>query len=159
MKNELELSARSMLNRRGDFLSSFDSMFDEMVRGTFPSLSREFGIDVSKSSYPKVNVIDSDKDITIEAAVPGLSKDDVLVELLDNVLSISADKQTNNETRDKKYVCRELKRSSFSRSFSLTGDLDAEKINASFKDGLLIITIPKKEGWDLKSGVRKIEVK
>ena len=166
MKNPLAVTSpssplfgHSLLSRRGDFLSSFDGMFDEMFRGAFPDFASEFGIGFSKAVYPKANVVDGDKEITIEAAVPGLTKEDVSVEVHDGTLTISAGKQVVNEINEKKYICRELKRSSFSRSFSLSESLNADKIDASFKNGLLTITIPKKEVKEDKQAPKRIEVK
>ena len=88
---------------------------------------------------PKVDVVDTGTHIEVEAAVPGLSKDDVNVEYTDGILTISGEK-INKVEDNKNYIHRELKRSSFRRSFNVDSSLlDVDKINAEFKDGILKI--------------------
>lgn len=133
------------LTHRDEFLTPFDSLFDDLLTEAFPSLSQNLGVGFfNKGSYPKVDVIDHKDNVTIEAEIPGLSKEDVSVELEDNVLTISGNKQdTVNEGAT--YIRRELKRSSFKRSFTLGENIDTSKIDAGFENGILTVLIPKKE--------------
>jgi len=133
------------LTHRDEFLTPFDSLFDDLLTEAFPSLSQNLGVGFfNKGSYPKVDVIDHKDNVTIEAEIPGLSKEDVSVELEDNVLTISGSKQdTVNEGAT--YIRRELKRSSFKRSFTLGENIDTSKIDAGFENGILTVLIPKKE--------------
>ena len=85
--------------------------------------------------------------IEIEAEIAGYTKDNISVQIEDNVLSIvgkASATEAEDSLTNKVYILRELKRSSFSRSFKLTDQLDAEKIDATFKDGLLKLVIPRK---------------
>ncbi len=96
---------------------------------------------------PAVNIIESDKDFKIEVAAPGLKKEDFKVHVEKNLLEISAEKEENKETLDdnKKYLRKEFSYSQFRRTFSLPNYVDADKIKASQKDGVLIVEIPKKD--------------
>lgn len=139
LEKELEFNRDNLLN-------TFDKFFDETFRGQFPEFSKSFGIDpFSKSAYPKVNVLAYDDKVEIEAEIAGFRKEDISIEIEDDVLSIVGKASQQGEQTDKSvYLLRELKRSSFSRSFRLTEQLDSDKIEASFNNGLLFITIPRK---------------
>ncbi|NDG53486.1 MAG: Hsp20/alpha crystallin family protein [Flavobacteriia bacterium] len=131
---------------REEFLTSFDSLFDSMVEKAIPSFSQEFGVGFfGNNSYPKVDVIDQDDKIVIEAEIPGLTKDDVSVDLEDKTLCISGGKQSSPKDRNKKYIKKELKRSNFKRSFTLGERFNLKKVKAQFENGLLLIEVPKKE--------------
>jgi HSP20 family protein len=97
-------------------------------------------------STPAVNVKETNDDFMIEVAAPGLDKKDFKVDIDNNMLTISSEKEFKNEEKDEgRYMRREFSYTSFSRSFSLPDAVDAEKINAKHKDGILMITIPKKD--------------
>jgi HSP20 family protein len=135
---------KEMKFNRENLLTSFDKLFDDAFRGNFPDVYKSFGIDpFSKTSYPKVNVVSFGDKIEIEAEIAGYTRDDISVQIEDNILSIVG--KTTATDANKVYILRELKRSSFSRSFKLGDELDAEKIDATFKDGLLKLVIPRKE--------------
>ena len=134
---------------RGELLTSVDQIFNQMLNETWPDFQREAGIDFVKGAYPRVDVIDEDEAIFIEAEVPGLSKKDVSVDVKDNLLTISGGRgrasaaKGDEDKKEPRYILKELKRSSFRRSFTLTDKLDASKIEAHFADGLLTIAVPK----------------
>ena len=131
---------------REEFLTSFDSLFDSMGEKAIPSFSQEFGVGFfGNNSYPKLDVIDHDDKIVIEAEIPGLTKDDVSVDLEDKTLCISGGKQSSPKDRNKKYIKKELKRSNFKRSFTLGERFNLKKAKAEFENGLLLIEVPKKE--------------
>jgi HSP20 family protein len=140
--------AKEMEFNRENLLTSFDKLFDDAFRGNFPDVYKSFGIDpFSKTSYPKVNVVSFENKIEIEAEIAGYTKDNISVQIEDNVLSIvgkASPAEAEDSLTNKVYILRELKRSSFSRSFKLNDQLDAEKIDATFKDGLLKLVIPRK---------------
>lgn len=94
---------------------------------------------------PAVNIIESDQDFKVEVAAPGLCKDNFKVHVEKNILEISADKTDENETQDKKYIRKEFSYSEFRRTFSLPSSVDAGKINATHKDGVLTVEIPKRD--------------
>ena len=92
-----------------EFLTPFDRLFDDMLTDMFPAFHRQYGEDFfSKGSYPKVNVINHDNCVTIEAAIPGLTKEDIQVEVTDGVLSIVGTSNQNEQIKDSQYVKREI---------------------------------------------------
>ena len=129
---------------RDEFLTPFDKIFDELVNKTFPTFKEETGVSFAQGAYPKVNVYEYDDKIGIVAEIPGLDKKNVSVEVEDQVLTISGDKH-GFEDDGGKCITRELKQSSFKRSFNLGEHLDGDDVSASFKDGMLSISVPKIE--------------
>jgi len=129
---------------RDEFLTPFDRIFDELMSKQFPNFQEEVGVSFNKGSYPKVNVYEYDDKLGIVAEILGLDKKNVSVEVEEDVLTISGDKH-GFEDDGAKCITRELKHSSFKRSFNLGEHLDGDGVSASFKDGMLSISIPKKE--------------
>ena len=129
---------------RDEFLTPFDKIFDELMTKTFPTFQEEVGVSFNQGAYPKVNVYEYDDKIGIVAEIPGLDKKNVTVDVEDGVLTISGDKH-GFDSDGGKCITRELKQSSFKRSFNLGDHLNGEDISAKFKDGMLSISIPKKE--------------
>ena len=105
------------------------------------------GFAQSGITQPSVNVKDMDEGFEIQVAAPGMKKEDFTVNLERNVLTISSEKQTQNEEKDKdgNFSRREFNYSSFRRSFTLPEAVEHENIEAAYEDGLLKITVPKKE--------------
>jgi HSP20 family protein len=132
---------------RGELVSTADQIFNQLFNDAWPEWQKDMGIDFTKGAYPRVDVIDEDSAIFIEAEIPGLSKKDVSVDVKDNLLIISGGRMAKKdpEKGEPRYILKELKRSSFQRSFTLTDQLDASKIEAHFDNGLLTIAIPKRE--------------
>jgi HSP20 family protein len=130
---------------RDEFLTPFDKIFDEFFAANVPQFSQDFGNDFfTAGSYPKVDIIDYNDRITIEAEIPGLSREDVSVDVQDTVLTIGGGKVKNVDNKDGgKYVRKELKKSSFRRSFTLGQNLDKNSVSAKFENGILIINIFK----------------
>jgi HSP20 family protein len=137
----------TVLNNRDSFISTFDKVFDEITRRDFPEFFQHFGAEpFGKAAYPKVNVITNDESVVIEAELAGYKKDEIDIEVKEGVLTISGGASQLNEQTDKVvYLLRELKRSSFSRSFKLGDQLNASDVDAKFDNGLLTITIQKLE--------------
>ena len=129
---------------RDEFLTPFDAIFDQLVNKTFPTFKEDVGVSFNKGAYPKVNVYEYDDKIGIVAEIPGLDKKNVTVEVEEDVLIISGDKH-GFDSDGGKCITRELKQSAFTRSFNLGEYLDGKNVSAKFKDGMLSISIPKKE--------------
>jgi HSP20 family protein len=132
---------------RDEFLTPFDSLFDKLINQAFPNFGQEFGVSFfGNSSYPRVNVIDLKNEIAIEAEIAGLTKEDVSVEYEDGLLTITGNKKDEVDEVEAKYIYRELKRSSFRRSFQIDDThLEVDKISAKFDNGILNVSIPKRE--------------
>ena len=131
---------------RDEFLIPFDKVFDKMLETNFPEVIDQVGVTpYSNSAYPKVNVYEYDDKIGLIAEIPGLKKKQLNIEVEDSVLTISGDKHNVWDDAKAKILRRELKQSSFKRSFELGELLDGDNISASFTDGILSISIPKLE--------------
>ena len=140
---------------RDEFLTPFDKIFDQLMAQQFPHFQEEVGVSFNQGAYPKVNVYEYDDKIGIVAEIPGLDKKNVSVDVEDGVLTISGDKH-GLEDNGGKCITRELKQSSFKRSFNLGEYLDGESVSAQFKDGMLSISVPKKEPEQPKKKFVKI---
>ncbi len=97
---------------------------------------------------PAVNIMENDNEFQVEVAAPGMKKDDFKIELDNNVLVISSEREHKEEEKDEKgnYCRREFRYASFRRSFTLPeGKVNVDKINAKYTDGVLQIHLPKRE--------------
>ena len=131
---------------RDEFLTPFDKMFDHMLDTQFPDVVKQVGVKPYQgSAYPKVNVYEYEDKVGIVAEIPGLDKKQLNVDVEEGVLTISGDKHSTFEDDGAKVLRRELKQSSFKRSFELGELLDGDNISATFKDGILTVAIPKVE--------------
>lgn len=92
---------------------------------------------------PRVDVSESDKQIKITAELPGMSEKDVELILTDDVLTLKGEKTEEKEEKDKDYHLSERTYGSFRRSFRIPENVNAEKVAAAFKNGVLTVTLPK----------------
>ena len=125
--------------------ASLDPMLDTIFNDFFNTVSKSSFANVAqKSNYPRVDIKENRESVTIDATVPGLSKEDINIDYDNGYLTVSAEKQLGTETGD--FVHREIHRSAFSRSFSVDESIyEVIKIYADLLTGILSITIPKKE--------------
>ena len=100
-----------------------------------------------------------DKSFDIEVAAPGLAKADFDIQAENDLLKITAKKEQKEEVKDGKYYRREFNYSSFSRSFQIPDSVDASSIEANYKNGVLTVTLPKREEVVAKETTRTIEIK
>jgi HSP20 family protein len=112
---------------------------------------REFAL---SRNLPKVDIIGHDNEIKVQAALSGVKKEDLDVSINKQTVTIRASSKQEEETKNADYYCREISRGEFQRTLSLPIHMDGEKAKASFKDGILDITIPKSE----QSKRRSIEI-
>ena len=106
---------------------------------------------------PAVNINERANEFVIELAAPGLNKEDFKVEVDNGVLTISAEKKEEKKDENSRYTRKEFSYTSFKRSFSLPEHVEADKIEASHKDGVLTLALPKKEEAKQKA-VKEIQV-
>jgi HSP20 family protein len=143
-----------------EFLTPFDRIFDDMINNMFPTFANDLGEDFfARGSYPKVNVINHDDKITIDAAIPGMKRSDIDIHVTDSVLTIQGNSNQSSNIEDSQYVKREIKRSGFRRSFKLGDNLDEDQVTAKFDSGILTLEIPKVKPDNIEPTVRKIEIK
>ncbi|MCW5520315.1 Hsp20/alpha crystallin family protein [Aureitalea sp. L0-47] len=122
--------------------------------GLFPSIFDEFFTDnrldvpnYENFSIPAVNIQENLTNFVIELAAPGLKKENIAIEVEENILKVSSEVTSKTETEDteRKFTRKEFNFRNFSRSFTLPETVDVENIAASYEDGILSVTIPKKE--------------
>lgn len=112
-------------------------------------------ISPKKESKMKCDIYEKDGDYHIEVDIPGFNKDDINIETKNGYIIISAEKKEEINDEEKNYIRRERRYGKYERSFYI-GDIDSEKIEAEFKDGLLKVLIPKMEEIENK---KIIEIK
>lgn len=96
-------------------------------------------------NVPAVNITEKKDEYLVSLAVPGMKKDDFNIDIDGNMLTISSEKEDSKEEKDKKFTRKEYNYSSFSRSFTLPEEINKEKIEAKYEDGVLKISLPRKE--------------
>ena len=104
---------------------------------------------------PLVDISEDDKEYVIKAEIPEMKKEDIKLNVHDDVLMITGERKYEKEEKDKKYHRVERAYGSFMRSFTLPEDADGSKVNAEYKDGVLKVHLPKSE----KAKPKAIEVK
>lgn len=138
---------------------SLPSLMDDFLGRDMEELFG-FGNLASKRTSPAVNIKEGKDNFSIEVAAPGMKKEDFSIEVENNVLTISSETENKLDEKDSdgKYTRKEFSYRSFRRSFTLPESAETEKISASYVDGVLDISIPKKEEAKEKPS-RRIEVR
>ena len=128
------------------FSNRIPRLFDHFLENDLFDLSNS-NFSETNTTLPAVNVKEKKDAFEIQMSAPGLKKEDFNVELNNNLLTISCEKKDEDETKDEdgKYTRREFIYQSFSRSFNLPDTIDKEKIDAKYEDGILTLSVPKKE--------------
>jgi HSP20 family protein len=142
---------KNLVRTNGNSFSSIPSLLNDFFMDDwFDSSIRNWRS--SGATLPTVNVRETNDNFIIELAAPGMKRDDFKVELDNNILSISAEIEDKSETdKNGTYNRREFNYQSFQRSFSLPENkVDGGKISAQYKDGILHVTIPKREEAKIK---------
>jgi HSP20 family protein len=114
----------------GEMRSRFDRIFDEWLDG------RE------RAWTPAIDVVRDDGHLVVRADMPGIKPEQVKIEVENDILTISGEHEERTEEKDKDYVRRERRYGSFSRSMALPGGVDAKKITASTRDGVVEVKVP-----------------
>jgi len=96
-------------------------------------------------TIPAVNITEDLNDFKVSLAIPGMKKEDLNIDVEGNMLSISCEKEESKEEKDKKFTRREYSYNSFCRNFSLPDEVNKEKIEARYENGVLHLMLPKKE--------------
>jgi len=126
-----------MLNMQREINRMFDSFF---------RTGRHEDADLVASTWsPAVDIVEQDDDYIVKVELPGVSKDDVKITMEDNVLTIRGEKSQEKETKKGSHHRMERSYGSFQRAFTLPTTVKSDKIEASFKDGILNVKLPKAE--------------
>ncbi len=145
-------------------LTQFDPIREfQNMQKTFEYMNRLFNAAqentdrVAVDFVPAVNTREANDAYYIEVDLPGVKKEDVSISVNDNVLTISGERKLEEERKDEEFYRIESVYGSFERSFTLPEDVDADKIEAEFKDGVLTVRIPKAQV--VEKAPKKIEIK
>ena len=142
-------------------LTKFDPMIDfrNLEERMMNSLKLSSDSDVTNVTgfSPSVNTREGEYAYHVEIDLPGVKKEDISVDLKDDVLTISGERKTKSEVKEKDYYKKECSYGKFHRSFTLPENTDIENIEANSEDGVLEIVIPKLKKEDKET--KKIEVK
>jgi HSP20 family protein len=127
------------------FTNQAPSMFDRLFEGDlFDWSNRNFSL--TNTTLPSVNIKENADEYKVEVAAPGFDKNDFKLQLDHDLLTISSEKKVENETKDgERFTKREFSYQSFSRSFTLPQTADGDRIQANYENGILSVSIPKKE--------------
>ena len=124
-------------------LPSISSWMDDIINENF---GNEFLSNFNTGiTLPAVNVLDNDNEYVVEMAIPGMKKSDFNINVENDVLSISAESNIEEEETKENYTRREFGYSSFKRTFSLPKTVETDKIEAKYEDGLLNVVLPKRD--------------
>ncbi len=116
-----------------------------------------FGLDLPQTFSPRVDISENDKNLFIDAEIPGVDKKDLKITLQDNILTVEGEKKILDERKENDTHRTERIYGSFKRSFTLPENVDPDKIDAQFKDGVLHITLKKVEPKEAKEKVIKVK--
>lgn len=103
---------------------------------------------------PNIDVVENEKDIVVKAEIPGMNKDEIEITLTEGLLTIAGEKKQEYEEKKENYHLIERKHGTFRRSIRLPGEVANDKIDATYKDGVLKVVVPKAE----ETKPKKIEV-
>lgn len=135
-------------------LARFDPLLnDDWLKGFWVS---PFAGEMKAAPQIRINLTENDKSYSVRAEIPGVKKDDIKVNVDGNRVTISAEvKQAKEEKKGGKTICSECYEGSSYRSFSLDSNVDESKVQAKYDNGILELTLPKKNG----SGARQVQIK
>ena len=142
---------RSLVNKsENPFLDLARKFFDNDFDYYLPaSLTRNGGLS---------NVSENENEYLVEISAPGLKKEDIKIELENDVLKISSNVEDNKEEKNESYYRREFYKSSFERSFAIPKGVNKDEISATMDNGILIVEIPKLKQEEKKENI-KITIK
>ena len=133
------------LIRRNNLFPAVQNLFDDFLTRDFAQLAMQNSS--TNTTIPAVNIKETSENFEVEMASPGMKKEDFKIELENNQLTISSERETEEEEKeDNRYTKKEFSYQSFQRTFQLPRDVvDVEKIEARYENGMLRLVIPKKE--------------
>jgi len=134
----------TLIRRTNGLFPSVPSFFDDFFTKDvydWSNSNKAYG-----ASLPAVNIREDDNGFEVEVAVPGLKKEDFNIKIENDILTISSENESKPESEDNAYKRREFHYSSFKRTFTLPENLvDSDKVKANYVDGVLHVSLPKKE--------------
>jgi HSP20 family protein len=148
------MNTRTLAKRSERMPSYFEDFLNKPLLDLFDS-----GFPSRTMNLPAVNITERKDDYLIAMAAPGLKKEDFKIDVEGNMLTISSEKEEENEEKEERYTRKEYSYSSFERSFTLPDEVNKDKIDAHYQDGVLELVLPKKEEAKKMAISQKITVK
>jgi HSP20 family protein len=140
---------KSLMKRPAETNRWLDPLFEDFFSA--PSLFSRWDSDFT----PRVDIVETKDHLMMTFEVPGMEKNDIKVQIKDNVLSISGDRESRTEDSHENYIRREIRSGSFCRQFTLPRTVDTNTINAEYKNGILEVRLDKLE----EAKPKEIEIK
>jgi HSP20 family protein len=133
------------LIKRENYSPTWPGIFNDFLNRDWYDWSNQ-NFSLTNTTIPSVNIKENENEFVVEMAAPGMTKEDFNIELNNSMLTISSEKQTNNQSKEGENVTRrEFSYQSFSRSFTLPVIVETDRISAKYESGILRVNIPKKE--------------
>ncbi len=145
---------RSLVLNQNRIANDFDAIVNSFLN------TSKHKSDNGSSFMPKVNIEETKDDVTLTFEIPGMEKDNIKVVVKDDILTVSGEKKVEKNDQDNKvdgeyFIRREIRSGEFERSFTLPDTVNKSSVNADYKNGILVVTLQKKE--EVKP--KEIEVK
>lgn len=151
-KNGKDLSKKRNVATLPSLSSWVDNFFENNLGTEFMS---NFNTGIT---LPAVNIKETNDQFVLELAIPGMKKSDFSIEVDNKILSISSEVKTENQMEESTYTRREFGYSSFKRTFTLPDNVESDRVNAHYRDGILLVMLPKREEAKQKPP-KRIEIK
>lgn len=142
-KEKISEMFEDLINKGAQSLNKGMDMLDKTMKDVFSGSGGNAG--KTTGTVPTINIVETGENFRVEVAAPGYTKSDFKLQVNNDALTISAEKTVDSEKEGEQFVLREHTYSAFSRSFKLDPDIDVKKISAAYQDGILIITLGKKD--------------
>ncbi|MCO5238065.1 MAG: Hsp20/alpha crystallin family protein [Chitinophagaceae bacterium] len=147
----------SALTKRGSI--GLPSVFDDFFKPWNEWFSKDENSWGRSLSMPSVNITEDAGGYNVALAAPGLKREDFKIDISGNMITISSEKEESKEEKEKKFTRKEYNYTSFSRSFNLPDDVNEDRIEAKYNDGVLNVSLPRKEELKKNKEKKQIEVK
>lgn len=146
----MRLGLSKPARRMERFFEDFDKFWEDTHRELTPFRFK----DIEQNEWlPEVDIYETEKNFVMKADLPGVKKEDIEIDVKENLLTIKAEKKFEEKVKKEDFVRIEKGYGSYVRTFTVSENMDLDHVNAEYKNGILELTIPKKEGH------KKIEVK
>lgn len=135
----VEFSRNPFLNLQNEVDRAFRDFYD-IFSSSKSGLNKFEQLDI----LPSMDVVEDENNFTVQLEMPGMDEKDIKVSFSDNILTITGEKSVSKKNENKKYISREISFGKYERNISLPPSVDVDKAKASFKKGMLWVTLPKK---------------
>lgn len=143
------------LSRTGE---TFPAVFEDFFK-PFNEWFTNGGQALRTVTMPSVNISENKNEYKVSLAAPGLQKSDFKIDVEGNMITISSEKEEKKDEKDVRYTRHEYSYSSFSRSFTIPEEVNQDKIEAAYTDGVLTLTLPKREEAKKQTATKQINIK